>query len=167
MLHKADREASNQWFNCCTLLLKSSSWKVWIDMTEIKASDGSSPCFSLSLTAKDLAVLGLAMDTKYESYPMRTNQRMSVKVNSMPVELVLLQGDRGTQYTSELYRKSYQMIWHCLKAWTVPAADAMIMPDAKAWARQRGITLWSSRSHLTTVEQLKTLSSEILHQLLE
>ena len=74
------------------------------DMTEIKASDGKL-YVSAIFDCYNLAVFGLAMDTNmkatlceqtldnaYKAYPMLWGS--------------ILHSDRGTQYTSELYRKA-------------------------------------------------------------
>ena len=73
-------------------------------MTEIKASDGKL-YVSAIFDCYDLAVLGLAMDTNMKA--VLCEQTLDNAVKAYPaLRGAILHSDRGTQYTSELYRKA-------------------------------------------------------------
>ena len=74
------------------------------DMTEIKASDGKL-YISAIFDCYDLAVLGLAMDTNMKAGLCEQTLDNAVKAYPMLCGAIL-HSDRGTQYTSELYRKA-------------------------------------------------------------
>ena len=74
------------------------------DMTEIKASDGKL-YISAIFDCYDLAVLGLAMDTNMKA--TLCEQTLDNACRAYPMlRGAILHSDRGTQYTSELYRKA-------------------------------------------------------------
>ena len=76
------------------------------DMTEIKASDGKL-YVSAIFDCYDLAVIGLAMDTNMKATLCEKTLENAYK--SYPaIRGCILHSDRGTQYTSELYRKAIQ-----------------------------------------------------------
>lgn len=73
-------------------------------MTEIKASDGKL-YVSAIFDCYDLAVLGLAMDTNMKA--TLCEQTLDNAYRAYPMlRGAILHSDRGTQYTSELYRKA-------------------------------------------------------------
>ena len=74
------------------------------DMTEIKASDGKL-YVSAIFDCYDLTVLGLAMDTKMKAALCEQTLSNAVKAHPM-LRGAILHSDRGSQYTSELYRKA-------------------------------------------------------------
>ena len=74
------------------------------DMTEIKASDGKL-YVSAIFDCYDLAVLGLAMDTNMKATLCEQTLDNAYKAYPM-LRGAVLHSDRGTQYTSELYRKA-------------------------------------------------------------
>ena len=74
------------------------------DMTEIKASDGKL-YVSAIFDCYDLTVLGLAMDTNMKAALCEQTLDNAVKAYPM-LRGAILHSDRGTQYTSELYRKA-------------------------------------------------------------
>ena len=73
-------------------------------MTEIKASDGKL-YVSAIFDCYDLAVLGLAMDTNMKATLCEQTLDNACKAYPM-LRGAILHSDRGTQYTSELYRKA-------------------------------------------------------------
>ena len=80
----------------------------------------------------------------------------------------ILHSDRGTQYTSELYRKAinrYGIVQ------SMNSAGGRCHDNARCGKHvgtlQRGITLWSLRSYLNDRRAVKDAHLEILHQLLE
>ena len=79
----------------------------------------------------------------------------------------ILHSDRGTQYTSELYRKAINKIWHCSKHEQCRWQRHDNARCESMWARFRIITLWSLRSYLNDRRAVKDAHLEILHQLLE
>ena len=78
--------------------------KCMTDMTEIKASDGKL-YVSAIFDSYDLAVLGLAMDTNMRATLCEQTLENACKAYPM-LRGAILHSDRGTQYTSELYRKA-------------------------------------------------------------
>ena len=126
------------------------------DMTEIKASDGKL-YVSAIFDCYDLAVLGLAMDTNmkatlcdktldnaYRAYPMLRG--------------AIIHSDRGTQYTSELYRKAISK-YGILQS--MNSAGGRCHDNARCesmWARFKEELLYGRYDTTAmTVEQLKTL----------
>ena len=80
----------------------------------------------------------------------------------------ILHSDRGTQYTSELYRKAinrYGIVQ------SVNSAGGRCHDNARCesmWARSKeDLLLWSLRSYLNDRRAVKDAHLEILHQLLE
>ena len=73
-------------------------------MTEIKASD-EKLYISAIFDCYDLAILGLAMDTNMKASLCEQTLDNAVKAYQMLCGAILHR-DRGTQYTSELYRKA-------------------------------------------------------------
>ena len=74
------------------------------DMTEIKVSDGKL-YVSAIFDCYDLAVLGLSMDTNMKATLCEQTLDNAYKTYPM-LRRAILHSDRGTQYTSELYRKA-------------------------------------------------------------
>ena len=74
------------------------------DMTEIKACDGKL-YVSAIFDCYDLAVLGLAMDINMKASLCEQTLDNAYKAYPM-IRGAILHSDRGTQYTSELYRKA-------------------------------------------------------------
>lgn len=74
------------------------------DITEIKASDGKL-YVSAIFDYFDLSVLGLAMDTNMKAE--LCVKKLENALNAYPdLEGAILHSDRGTQYTSDAYRKA-------------------------------------------------------------
>ena len=73
-------------------------------MTEIKSSD-EKLYISAIFDCYDLAILGLAMDTNMKASLCEQTLDNAVKAYPMLCGAIL-HSDRGTQYTSELYRKA-------------------------------------------------------------
>ena len=80
------------------------------DMTEIKASDGKL-YVSAIFDCYDLAVLGLAMDTNMKATLCKQTVDNAYRTYP-PLQGAILHSDRGTQYTSELYRKTFVYLSH-------------------------------------------------------
>ena len=102
---KADKEA----WNSDDLIKRDFSAekpleKCITDMTEIKASDGKL-YVSAIFDCYDLAVLGLAMDTNMKAALCEQTLDNAYKAYPM-LRGAILHSDRGTQYTSELYRNA-------------------------------------------------------------
>ena len=74
------------------------------DMTEIKTLDGKL-YISAIFDCFDLAVLGLAMDTNMKATLCEKTLENAYKAYP-DIRGSILHSDRGTQYTSELYRKA-------------------------------------------------------------
>ena len=135
------------------------------DMTEIKASDGKL-YVSAIFDCYDLAVLGLATDINMKASLCEQTLDNACKAYPM-LRGAILHSDRGTQYTSELYRKAINR-YGIVQSMNSAGGRCMIMPDAKyVGTLQRGITLWSLRSYLNDRRAVKDAHLEILHQLLE
>lgn len=76
------------------------------DITEIKAKDGKL-YVSAIFDCFDAAVLGLAMDTRYKHEASLCERTLDNAVRSYPaLRGAVIHSDRGTQYTSETYRKA-------------------------------------------------------------
>ncbi len=73
-------------------------------MTEIKASDGKL-YISVIFDCYNLAVLGLAIDTNMKATLCEQTLDNAYKAYPM-LRGAILHSERGTQYTSELYRKA-------------------------------------------------------------
>lgn len=125
-------------------------------MTEIKASDGKL-YVSAIFDCYDLAVLGLAMDTNMKATLCEQTLDNACKAYPM-LRGAILHSDRGTQYTSELYRKAINK-YGILQS--MNSAGGRCHDNARCesmWARFKE-ELFYGRYDTTsmTVEQLKTL----------
>ncbi len=126
------------------------------DMTEIKASDGKL-YVSAIFDCYDLAVLGLAMDTNMKATLCEQTLDNAYKAYPM-LRGAVLHSDRGTQYTSELYRKAINK-YGILQS--MNSAGGRCHDNARCesmWARFKEELLYGRYDTTTmTVEQLKTL----------
>lgn len=126
------------------------------DMTEIKASDGKL-YVSAIFDCYDLAVLGLAMDTNMKA--TLCEQTLDNAYKAYPtLRGAILHSDRGTQYTSELYRRAINK--YGIRQ-SMNSAGGRCHDNARCesmWARFKEELLYG-RYNTTekTVEQLKTL----------
>ena len=130
--------------------------KCMTDMTEIKASDGKL-YVSAIFDCYDLAVLGLAMDTNMRATLCEQTLENACKAYPM-LRGAILHSDRGTQYTSELYRKAinrYGIVQ------SMNSAGGRCHDNARCesmWARFKEELLYGRYDPTSmTVEQLKTL----------
>ena len=126
------------------------------DMTEIKASDGKL-YVSAIFDCYDLAVLGLAMDTNMKA--ALCEQTLDNAVKAYPNLCgAILHSDRGTQYTSELYRKAISK--YGIRQ-SMNSAGGRCHDNARCesmWARFKEELLYGRyETTIMTVEQLKTL----------
>ena len=126
------------------------------NMTEIKASDGKL-YVSAIFDCYDLAVLGLAMDTTMKA--TLCEQTLDNAVMAYPALCgAILHSDRGTQYTSELYRKAIRK-YGILQS--MNSAGGRCHDNARCesmWARFKEELLYGRYNTATmTVEELKTL----------
>lgn len=126
------------------------------DMTEIKASDGKL-YVSAIFDCYDLAVLGLAMDTNMKAG--LCEQTLDHAVKAYPaLRGAILHSDRGTQYTSELYRKAISK-YGILQS--MNSAGGRCHDNARCesmWARFKEELLYGRYDTTRmTIEQLKTL----------
>ena len=126
------------------------------DMTEIKASNGKL-YVSAIFDCYDLAVLGLAMDTNMKA--VLCKQTLENAYGAYPMlRGAILHSDRGTQYTSELYRKTLQK---CGIVQSMNSAGGRCHDNARCesmWARFKEELLYGRYDTTKmTVEQLKTL----------
>lgn len=126
------------------------------DMTEIKASDGKL-YVSAIFDCYDLAVLGLAMDTNMKATLCEQTLDNACKAYPM-LRGAILHSDRGTQYTSELYRKAINK-YGILQS--MNSAGGRCHDNARCesmWARFKEELLYGRYDTTSmTVEQLKTL----------
>ena len=126
------------------------------DMTEIKASDGKL-YVSAIFDCYDLAVLGLAMDTKMKASLCEQTLDNACKAYPM-LRGAILHSDRGTQYTSEQYRKAINKygIFQSMNR-----AGGRYHDNARCesmWARFKEELLYGRYDTTSmTVERLKTL----------
>lgn len=126
------------------------------DMTEIKASDGKL-YVSAIFDCYDLAVLGLAMDTNMKA--ALCEQTLDNACKAYPrLRGAVLHSDRGTQYTSELYRKAINKYGIHQ---SMNSAGGRCHDNARCesmWARFKEELLYGRYDTTSmTVEQLKTL----------
>ena len=126
------------------------------DMTEIKASDGKL-YISAIFDCYDLAVLGLAMDTNMKA--ALCEKTLENAVNAHPkLRGAILHSDRGSQYTSELYRKAIDK--YGIRQ-SMNSAGGRCHDNARCesmWARFKEELLYGRYDTTSmTVEQLKTL----------
>lgn len=126
------------------------------DMTEIKASDGKL-YISAIFDCYDPAVLGLAMDTNMKASLCEQTLDNAVKAYPMLCGAIL-HSDRGTQYTSELYRKAINK--YGIRQ-SMNSAGGRCHDNARCesmWARFKEELLYGRYDATAmTVEQLKTL----------
>ncbi len=126
------------------------------DMTEIKASDGKL-YVSAIFDCYDLAVLGLAMDTNMKAALCEQTLDNAYKAYPM-LRGAILHSDRGTQYTSELYRNAINK-YGILQS--MNSAGGRCHDNARCesmWARFKEELLYGRYDATSmTVEQLKTL----------
>ena len=126
------------------------------DMTEIKASDGKL-YVSAIFDCYDLAVLGLAMDTNMKATLCEQTLENACKAYPM-LRGAILHSDRGTQYTSELYRKAINK-YGILQS--MNSAGGRCHDNARCesmWARFKEELLYGRYDTTSmTVEQLQTL----------
>ena len=126
------------------------------DITEIKAKDGKL-YVSAIFDCYDLAVLGLAMDTNMRATLCEQTLDNAYKAYPM-LRGAILHSDRGTQYTSELYRKAINK-YGILQS--MNSAGGRCHDNARCesmWARFKEELLYGRYDTTTmTVEQLKTL----------
>ena len=126
------------------------------DMTEIKASDGKL-YVSAIFDCYDLAVLGLAIDTNMKA--ALCGQTLDNAVKAYPALCgAIIHSDRGTQYTSELYRKTVNK--YGIRQ-SMNSAGGRCHDNARCesmWARLKEELLYGRYdTSAMTVEQLKTL----------
>ena len=126
------------------------------DMTEIKASDGKL-YVSAIFDCYDLAVLGLAMDTNMKA--TLCEQTLDNAYRAYPMlRGAIIHSDRGTQYTSELYRKAISK-YGILQS--MNSAGGRCHDNARCesmWARFKEELLYGRYDTTSmTVAQLKTL----------
>ena len=99
------------------------------DLTEIKAKDGKL-YVSAIFDCFDAAVLGLAMDTNMKA--TLCEQTLANAVRSYPaLRGAVIHSDRGTQYTSESYRKTITK-YGIIQSMNSAGGAAMTMPDVRA-----------------------------------
>ena len=126
------------------------------DMTEIKASDGKL-YISAIFDCYDLTVLGLAMDTNMKAALCEQTLENAVKAYPM-LRGAILHSDRGSQYTSELYRKAIDK--YGIRQ-SMNSAGGRCHDNARCesmWARFKEELLYGRYDSASmTVEQLKTL----------
>ena len=126
------------------------------DMTEIKASDGKL-YVSAIFDCYDLAVLGLAMDTNMKATLCEKTLDNAYRAYPM-LRGAIIHSDRGTQYTSELYRKAISK-YGILQS--MNSAGGRCHDNARCesmWARFKEELLYGRYDTTAmTVEQLKTL----------
>ncbi len=126
------------------------------DITEIKAKDGKL-YVSAIFDCFDAAVLGLAMDTNMKA-PL-CEQTLANAVRSYPaLRGAVIHSDRGTQYTSETYRRAvakYGIIQ------SMNSAGGRCHDNARCesmWARMKEELLYGRcNTEEMTIEELKTL----------
>ena len=126
------------------------------DLTEIKTKDGKF-YVSAIFDCFDAAVLGLAMDTNMKA--TLCEQTLANAVRSYPaLRGAVIHSDRGTQYTSESYRKTitkYGMIQ------SMNSAGGRCHDNARCesmWARMKEELLYGRyNTEEMTIEELKTL----------
>ena len=126
------------------------------DMTEIKACDGKL-YVSAIFDCYDLAVLGLAMDTNMKA--TLCEQTLDNAYKAYPkIRGAILHSDRGSQYTSELYRKAINK--YDIRQ-SMNSAGGRCHDNARCesmWARFKEELLYGRYDTTTmTMEQLKTL----------
>ena len=126
------------------------------DMTEVKCLDGRI-YVSAIFDCFDLAVLGLAMDTNMKAVLCEKTLENTYK--SYPgIRGSILHSDRGTQYTSELYRKALKK-YGILQS--MNSAGGRCHDNARCesmWARLKEELLYNRYdTSKLTIERVKTL----------
>lgn len=126
------------------------------DMTEIKASDGKLYVCAI-FDCYDRTVLGLAIDTNMKA--TLCEQTLDNAVKAYPaLRGAIIHSDRGTQYTSELYRKAINQ-YGILQS--MNRAGGRCHDNARCesmWARFKEELLYGRYDTTAmTIEQLKTL----------
>jgi len=126
------------------------------DVTEIKASDGKL-YVSAIFDCYDLAVLGLAMDTNMKA--ALCEQTLTNAYRAYPtLRGAIIHSDRGTQYTSELYRKAIDKYGIFQSMNSVGGRCHDNARCESVWARFKEELLYGRYDiSAMTVEQLKTL----------
>lgn len=126
------------------------------DITEIKASDGKL-YVSAIFDCFDLSVLGLAMDTNMKAE--LCVHTLENALNAYPdLEGAILHSDRGTQYTSDTYRKAIRD--YNIRQ-SMNSAGGRCHDNARCesmWARMKTELLYDRYdTEEMTVEELKAL----------
>ncbi len=126
------------------------------DITEIKAKDGKL-YVSAIFDCFDAAVLGLAMDTNMKA-PL-CEQTLANAARSYPaLRGAVIHSDRGTQYTSETYRRAVAK-YGIIKS--MNRAGGRCHDNARCesmWARMKEELLYGRcNTEEMTIEELKTL----------
>ncbi len=126
------------------------------DITEIKASDGKL-YVSAIFDCFDLGVLGLAMETNMKAdLCVHTLENALTAYSSL--EGAIIHSDRGTQYTSEVYRKAIRD-YHIRQS--MNSAGGRCHDNARCesmWARMKTELLYDRYdTEPMTVEELKEL----------
>ncbi len=126
------------------------------DITEIKAKDGKL-YVSAIFDCYDAAVLGLAMDTNMKA--VLCERTLDNAVQSYPaLRGAIIHSDRGTQYTSEAYRKAVAK--YGIRQ-SMNSAGGRCHDNARCesmWARMKEELLYGRHNtEEMTIEELKTL----------
>ena len=126
------------------------------DITEIKAKDGKL-YVSAIFDCFDAAVLGLAMDTNMKA--ALCERTLDNAVRSYPaLRGAIIHSDRGTQYTSEAYRKAVAK--YGIRQ-SMNSAGGRCHDNARCesmWARMKEELLYGrNNTEEMTIEELKTL----------
>ncbi len=130
--------------------------KCMTDITEIPASNGKL-YVSAIFDCFDLSVLGLAMETNRKAD--LCIQTLENALTAYPtLEGAVIHGDRGTQYTSEVYRQAIQK-YHIHQS--MNSAGGRCHDNARCesmWARMKTELLYDRYdTKQITVEELKVL----------
>ena len=127
------------------------------DISEVKGSDGKL-YVSAIFDCFDAAAVGLAMDTNMKA--TLCEQTLDNAYMAYPdIRGAIIHSDRGTQYTSELYRKAIQK--YGIKQ-SMNSAGGRCHDNARCesmWARMKNELFYSRNIKSTdfTVEELKTM----------
>ncbi len=126
------------------------------DITEIKAKDGKL-YVSAIFDCFDAAVLGLSMDTNMKA--LLCSRTLENAVHVYPaIRGAVIHSDRGTQYTSETYRKAAAK--YGIRQ-SMNSAGGRCHDNARCesmWARMKEELLYGRRNtEEMTIEELKTL----------
>ena len=126
------------------------------DMTEIKAADGKL-YISAIVDCYDLSVLGLAMDTNMKATLCEQTLENAVKAYPQ-LRGAIIHSDRGSQYTSELYRNAVRK--YNIRQ-SMNSSGGRCHDNARCesvWARFKEELLYGRYDTTKlTIEQLKTL----------